>query len=275
MLVLVDLDRTGFAARNFDGHDLFGEVAAGGGLAGALLRAQRECVLILALDLKLLGDVLARFRHGIDAVLRFEHRIDEPPADGGVVNLRAARKRFAGLAHDKGRARHGFDAAGDGEIHLAGADRARRIADRIEPGSAKPIDGEAGHAFRQSGEQQRHARHVAIVFAGLVGAAEENFVETRPIGLRVARDECADRRGGEIVGADFRQRAAVAADGGARCIADENIPHCSLLVPLTCPCQVLGGRAGSVKRPQPRPNSTRDLTAFGSNVRRKATLTSS
>jgi len=187
--------------------------------------------------------------------LRFQERIDEAPADGGVVNFRRARKRFAGLAHDERRPRHRLDAAGNGEIHFAGADGARRIADRIEAGRAQPIDGEAGHGLRQPGEQQRHARDVAIVFAGLVGAAEEHFIEPRPVGLRVAFNERADRCGGKVVGAQFRQRAAVAADGGARCIANENLAHCSLLVPLrprfTRRCRVLGVPAGRVKPPVP------------------------
>ena len=38
-----------------------------------------------------------------------------------------------------------FNAAGDGEIHVASTDRPRRVADRIEPGGAEPVDGQPGH----------------------------------------------------------------------------------------------------------------------------------
>ena len=131
VLVFGEHDRTGFAAGRFDRHDLFGEVAGGGGLAGALLRAQRKVILIGAGDLEFFGDVLAGLRHRIDAVLRFEHRIDEAPTERGVVDFRRARERLAGFAHHEGCSRHRFDAASDGEIHFAAADRARRIADRV------------------------------------------------------------------------------------------------------------------------------------------------
>ena len=228
MLVLVDHDRAGLAARRFDRDDLLGEIAGGGGARGALLRAQRERILVLARHLIFLGDVLAGLGHRIDAVARLHRRIDEAPAERGVVGLDRARKRLARLAGDERRPRHRLDPAGDGEIHLAGADGARRIADGVEARGAQPVDGEAGDRLRQPGEQERHARDVAVVLAGLIGAAEEHFVEPRPVGLGVAGDERLDRRGREVVGAHLGERAAVAADRGAYGIADEDVAHRSL-----------------------------------------------
>ena len=225
MLVLVDGDRPRFAAWRRDRHDLFGEIAGGDSLAGALLRAQREGVLIGARDLEFLGDVLAGLGHRVDAVLRFEHRIDEAPAERGVVDFRRAGECLAGLAHDEGRARHRFDAARDGEVHFAAADGARGVADRIEPGGAQPVDSDAGDFVGQAGQQQRHAGDIAVVLAGLIGAAENDFVEPRPVGLGVAGNQRLDRNRGEIVGADLGERAAVAADRCARGIADEHLPH--------------------------------------------------
>ena len=93
-----------------------------------------------------------------------------------------------------------LDAAGDGEVDLAGADRARRCADRVEAGRAKPVDGDAGNAVRQPGEQQRHPRDIAVVLAGLVGAAEIDLVDLREIDFRIARDQRLDRLRREIVG---------------------------------------------------------------------------
>ena len=95
---------------------------------GALLRAQREGILVRARDLEFLGDVLAGLRHRIDAVLLLHHRIDEAPADRGVVDLGRARERASALPITNGARRHAFDAAGDRKLDLAGLDRPRRRA---------------------------------------------------------------------------------------------------------------------------------------------------
>src|SRR6185437_8296038 len=108
-------------------------------------------------------------------------------------------------------------------------DRARGVAHRIEPRRAQPVDGDAGNRRRQAGKQQRHAGDVAVVLAGLIGAAEKDLVEPRPVGLGVARDQRPDGNGGEVIGAHLGERAAVAADRGARRIAEEHIAHRALL----------------------------------------------
>ena len=43
---------------------------------------------------------------------------------------------------------------------------------------------EPGHLLGQAGQQQRHARDVAVVLAGLVGAAEDHVVDRRPVDRR-------------------------------------------------------------------------------------------
>ena len=167
-----------------------------------------------------------------------------------------------------------FDAAGDGKIHIAGADRPRRIADRVEPGGAEPVDGQPGDGVGQSGQQQRHARHVAVVFACLIGATEEDFIELRPVGLRMARDERPDRNRGEIVGANLRECAAVPADRGARRITNENLAHGSLPRRAVVPTArrafrycYLGGADDRVKS-APFGWNDRALTRSGRNVTR-------
>ena len=77
-------------------------------------------------------------------------------------------------------------------------------------------------------KQQRHAGDIAVVLAGLVGAAEEHFVEPRPVGLVVAGDQRLDRHRGQVVGAHLGERAAVTADRGARGIADKDLSHRTL-----------------------------------------------
>ncbi len=74
-------------------------------------------------------------------------------------------------------------------------------------------------------EQAGHAREVAVVLARLVGAAEDHVVELGPIDARIALDQRADRDRGEVVGADVRERAAIAADRRPDVIANEGFGH--------------------------------------------------
>src|SRR5664279_430900 len=144
MLVLVDGYRSGLAAGHRDRRDFLGEIARCDRCSSALLRADRERVLIGARNLELLGDVLAGFRHRIDAVLRLHQRIDEAPADGGVVNFGRTRKRFRRLAHHERRPRHRFDAAGDIDFAIAGG---------VESMTRAPfVMGKAAEAFSRSAD---------------------------------------------------------------------------------------------------------------------------
>src|ERR1700730_1329225 len=99
MLILVDTDRACLAAGHRYRDDFLGEITRRDRLSCALLRADRESVLIGPRYLDLLGDVLAGLRHRVDAILRLHQRIDEAPADGGIENLGGARERLRRLAH--------------------------------------------------------------------------------------------------------------------------------------------------------------------------------
>ena len=124
------------------------------------------------------------------------------------------------------------------ELGFASANRARGEIDGIEPRTAQTVDRRAGHAVRQAGQQRRHARDVAIVLAGLVGAAEEDVIDRGPIDARVALHERMQRDRAEIVGADAGERAAVAADGGANRVADEDLAHEGKVTQVTRVTQV-------------------------------------
>ena len=87
---LSTIDRVALALRDFDRDDLGGETAVGLRGGGLLLAAQRERVLVLAADLEVLRDILAGARHGVVAIGGLHLRIDEAPADGGVVHLGVA-----------------------------------------------------------------------------------------------------------------------------------------------------------------------------------------
>src|SRR5690606_31284061 len=69
------------------------------------------------------------------------------------------------------------------------------------------------------------ARHVAVVFAGLVGAAHDDFVDGRRIQFRRLGQHGLEHLGGQVVGADRRQGAAEATDGGAAGMAQINGLH--------------------------------------------------
>ena len=78
-----------------------------------------------------------------------------------------------------------------------------------------------------------HAADVAVVFAGLVGAAVVQVVDRGPVDAGIARDQRGDRQRGQVVGAHGGQRAAVAAEGGADGVADECV---GMLCSIECSC---------------------------------------
>ncbi|MNG07048.1 hypothetical protein D3C84_903330 [compost metagenome] len=118
------------------------------GGSGALLAAQGEGVLVGPGDVELFGDVLRRFRHGVDAVGLFHQRIDEAPADGGVEDFGRPGKRLLGLTHYQRRAGHGFNATDQHQAGFATANGPGGGADGIQPGAAQAIEGGARHADR-------------------------------------------------------------------------------------------------------------------------------
>ena len=141
------------------------------------------------------------------------------------IDIGRARKRFRRLAHHERRPRHQFDAAGNGEIDLAGADRAASGADGIEARGTETIEGLAGNRFGHARQQQRHARDVAVVLAGLVGAAEKHLIDLGPVEIGMLRHQRLDRDSGQIVGAHLGERTAETADRGPYGIANEHITH--------------------------------------------------
>ncbi len=91
------------------------------------------------------------------------------------------------------------------------------------PDAAQPVDGQPADLDREVGEQQGHPGDVAVVLAGLVGAAEDDVLDRAPgrcrRGRRRARRTVAARSSGRT----RRQGAAVAADRGADGLDDPGI----------------------------------------------------
>ncbi len=182
MLVVVDGDGAGLAARHGDRNDFLSEIAS---RRWPCRRAAASAARTHPDRRARPGTPAATFSpvSGMESTpyCCLHQRIDEAPADGGVEDFGRARERFRGLAHDERRARHRLDAAGNGEIDFTGADGARGGADRIHARGAQAVqracrEPESGRPASSSG----HAGDVAVVFTGLVGAAEDDFLERRP-----------------------------------------------------------------------------------------------
>ncbi len=225
MLVHGNEKRIAFFLR--DGHieDFFRQAASLDRGGGALLAAQSKSVLIGAGNMKFLGHNFAGFGHGIGAVLGLQGGIHKAPAECGVFEFQIARKRRIGFADDERCAGHAFDAARDQQIQFAALDATRGDGNCIHAGAAEAIDGGAGNFFGQAGEKHSHARDVAIVFAGLIGAAVDDVVERAPIHGRIAFDQLFDRKRGEIVGANARKGAAVTSEGRANGVTNVSDGH--------------------------------------------------
>ena len=123
-------------------------------------------------------------------------------------------KAVSALSIDVGRAGHRLHAAGHEHVAVADHDRVGGRVDRLEAGAAQPVDGLAGDLDGEAGQQAGHARHVAVVLAGLVGAAEDHVVDAGGVDAGLGHSG-PDGQRGQVVGAHGAQRAAVAADGRA------------------------------------------------------------
>src|ERR1700738_1281828 len=73
----------------------------------------------------------------------------------------------------------------------------------ITTGARVPMERRAGNLSRPPRQQQRHPRHVAVVLAGLVGAAEIDLVDLGPVELGMPRYQGLDRGGRQVVGANL------------------------------------------------------------------------
>ena len=161
-----------------------------------------------------LGHVVRGLRHRVGAELLAHHRVDEPPADGGVVDLGGPgeRRRRPWACTNGARVMLSTPPA---STRSASPERTARdamaIASRLDPQSRFTVP--PGADDRQSREQGRHPGDVAVVLAGLVRAAEQHVVQLRPsrptaAGRSASRSTWAARSSGRTVG----QRAAVPAE---------------------------------------------------------------
>jgi hypothetical protein len=205
----------------FDRNQLIVEASGLGGRSPALLRAERERVLILTRDVPPLGDVLSRLTHRLEWKLLCKARVREPPAELRVVlGLIAV---FGLRAHER-RATHRLDAAGDEELSVTRRNRMTRRHDRAETGRAQTVHGHARDRLGQTGKEDGHPRDVSVVLSRLVRGAEVHVFDL--VGAYTGTTHrLGDHRGSEIVRTDAGKRPVATTDRRPDSGEDDRAAH--------------------------------------------------
>ena len=185
-----------------DGNDLVVEAARVLRRRGALVRAKRPRVLVLARDAELAGD-LGRLLHHVQLVERRaqpvpDHQVDERPVAHPVA-LSRLRQRVR-------RVRHRLHAAGDDDLDVAGADHRVGDLDRADRGGADLVHRVGRDVDRDPGADRRLARR-SLSGAGLQHLAHDHVVDLAALEAD-ALEARADRDRAEL-GRGIRGEAAV------------------------------------------------------------------
>ena len=196
MLIYVDHHCIAFFLGNGDGANFGIEVTGFLRSHGLGLTGQSHAVLVFAVDFEIGRDVFSRFGHGVHAVFFFHQLIDKAPANRRVIDRVAAAKRALGFGHDKRCAAHALDAAGNHHAGFACFDRSRGSAHRVHTRTAQTVDSGARQFHRQTCQQTRHMRYVAVVFTSLVNAAVNQIGHGHPIDLGVTGHQGLKGNGG-------------------------------------------------------------------------------
>ncbi len=198
--------------------------------------ADREGVGILAGDAVHAGHFFGGFRHGVRhlAVPRqaalLEQGVNKAPADGGIENLTWLGKRRRGFFLDPRCPAHGLHSAGDHNVCGTGLDHLAGLDDGAQPGSAEPVDGDAGDVEGKSGQQGGHPGNVPVFFTRTVRVAQDDFLD--PVRIKAcAGHGLADHQGSQIIRTDRRERAAVPAHRSADAANKESLDHKNILTP--------------------------------------------
>ena len=77
----------------------------------------------------------------------------------------------------------------------------------------------------QSRDQQSHPSHIAVIFAGLIDAPQQNFIHRSPIRSGKPVPQSNQRLGGQIIRPNRRKSAAIATNRSAESFAQEDIMH--------------------------------------------------
>ena len=181
------------------GRDLAREEARVLSGDGALLRALREAVHVLARDVPSLGDVLGGQAHR-----------DVDVGDRRVVaeQLRMQLLGVLRVAVDLGDR---LDAGSDEGVPLAGLDRVKGHPDRLQRGGAEAVDRRARDGVGQIGEQSCAAAEVhALPLLG-EAAADHDVVDLTAVELGHLLQRGVDREADEVVGPRVHERPLLGA----------------------------------------------------------------
>ncbi len=225
MFVSADFPHLALASGRYgDRHDFSIEEAITQRRLIARLRKRCIGVGVFAAYLHLRGKVVGSLGHAVVAVLGNQPAIGKAHADGAVEKIHGAAERGRRFVHDERRPGHALDAARQIQAAFTTGDRPGRVDHRRQPTGTQAIDGNARHRARQVGQQRGMARDVAAVFAALVGAAEDDFVE-RTNGKAGGLHDLRQHRCGKVVWAQWRKAAGMAAERAAQPGIDIGIEH--------------------------------------------------
>ena len=215
------------------GHDEVVVEAGLPGRVGEVVRARGELVLPLPGDREPVGEQLVGLAQR-DRPLRRHPLVDQPPAqrrrDRGDVAGREGPRR---LGQHPRRPGHRLHAAGEHHVGVAGLDGPRGLHRGVQRRAAEPVHRHRRHRDRQPGQQHRHPADVAVVLAGLVGAAPDHVADRGRVERRRLGQHRGDRRRGQVVGPHLGQRAAEPAERRPRRGVQEGVTH-RTAPPSTC-----------------------------------------
>jgi hypothetical protein len=158
-----------------------------------------ESVLGFARNSVLLGEDLRTFTKR-NCSLGGHRRIHHSPAKSRRVQFGvSAWQHFFSLRQDPRRTAHRLNAARDGHVRVADFQRSTDLDHRFHSRSAQSIDRCTGHRDREAGQQDRHARDVAIVLPGTVRITENDVVDSSGIKFPMSIEKRSKRPGREIV----------------------------------------------------------------------------
>ena len=142
--------------------------------------------------------------------------VDDPLGDDPRVGVDALTHRVAA---------HVLDAAGDGDVDRADADRRGDVGDGGHRARAHPVDGVARRGVRQPGEQRREAAEGEALVADLGRRGDGHLLDPVLGQLGVSPQQLADALDDEVVGAGLGVHALLAglAERGADAVDEDDL----------------------------------------------------
>ena len=170
-------------------------------------------------------NVLCRYSHRVCAIKFFHARVGKTPAQRGIVSRQIAEgKPLLCFRKSVRRSRHTFHAASQIQIAIIISDSTVSHVHCTQPRSAQTVDRCRRHTDGNSGQKGRHARHIAAIFAGLVGTAQIDFFNCFWIQM-VSFNKCPEDVCTHIVRPHFGQRSPQCPNRSAQRIHNHNFRH--------------------------------------------------